>query len=273
MTSTNSTKRPSIVPKNSVDHCGTTVLFEQPVNEQIRNFLRLETLFQQFERNRIAIAPDSHLHALKTLFEILDILERGDTRAELAKELARVSKTYTLLRENPDVDLHKLNLFLKQVDQLQQWGVNYEGKFGDKLRKTHFIESVKYKASISGGTCHFDSPDLFLFLNKPCNNRQAQLQIWLDDIEGVKTSIEVILRLLRENGKWTTKHAPLGSFTIETSNGPFQLLRLKLLSKDAVFPEVSCGRRRGHIHFMQFNQDGRKMPVQRSIDFELACCS
>lgn len=267
-------------PCNSANHStvnrgnqsDTAVLFEYPVTEQIRGFLRLEALFQQFERNRDAPHEDNHLHALKTLFEILEILERGDTRAELTKELARLANTYTRLRQNPDIDVEKLDTFLMQINQLQQWSVSYRGKFGDKLRKTPFIENVKHRLSIPGGACHFDCPDLFLFFNRPIKARQMALQGWLDDIKGVKTSIEVILRMVRENTQWKNQHSPLGSFMIDMSGGPFQLLRLKFFTGGTIFPKLSCGRHRGHIHFMRFDEDGRTVPVRDGVDFELACC-
>ncbi len=248
------------------------ILFEYPVKEQLRGFLRLEALFQQFERNRTASHRDNHLHALKLLFEILEILERGDTRAELTRELAKLSETYTQLAENPDIDDGKLKTFLKQVKQLQEWVFSYKGKFGEKLRKTPFIESVKQRTSLPGGACHFDCPDLFLFLNQPVKDKQEKLSNWVEDVKGVQTSIEVILRMLRENGKWRTEQAPMGSFLIETPDNPIQLLRIKLPADANIFPEFSCGKHCSHIHFMRFNEDNRKVPVRESIEFELACC-
>ena len=80
------------------------LIFEYPLREQVRSFLRLESLFVQFDRNRLAIHSDNHLHALKLLFEILEILERGDTRAELTKELARLSESFVKLKQYPNVN-------------------------------------------------------------------------------------------------------------------------------------------------------------------------
>ncbi|WP_196138494.1 cell division protein ZapD [Aliikangiella sp. G2MR2-5] len=250
----------------------TPVIFEYPLREQIRSFLRLESLFSLFERSRIAVHPDNHLHALKLLFEILEILERGDTRSELIKELSRLSLLFSNLKENPNVDSSKLTNFLGQIKQLHQWVLNYEGKFGDKLRKDPLIETVKYRASIPGGTCQFDCPDLFLFLNQSSQVRQQQLKNWIDDIQGVKTSIEVILRITRDNGCWEDRTAPLGSFMLETSEVTFQLLRVRLSTESQLFPEFSCGKHRSNIHFMRFNEFHKKIAIQYPVEFELACC-
>ena len=248
------------------------LLYEYPLKENIRGFLRLESLFKQFVRNSQALQSDNHLHALKIFFEILEILERGDTRSELIKELARLQDQFSILTKSPQVDLAKLEHFLKQIKQLHTWVLSYQGKFGDKIRKAPFIESVKHRSSIPGGSCQFDCPELFLFLNSPSQARQLQFNNWLDDIRGVKTSIEVILRIIRDSGHWQSESAPLGSFMIETTDNPLQLLRLRIDSKSDIFPEFSCGRHRSNIHFMSFDEKHRKTPIQRPLSFQLACC-
>lgn len=248
------------------------LLFEYPLKENIRGFLRLETLFKHFARNSQSSHSENHLHALKIFFEILEILERGDTRSELIKELARLREQFSVLTQNPEVDLAKLENFLKQIKQLHSWVLSYNGKFGDKIRKDPFIEAVKYRSSIPGGTCQFDCPDLFLFLNEPLEVKQKQFKLWLDDIKGVKTSIEVILRIVRDSGQWRGESAPMGSFIIETTETPLQLLRLRIDSASKIFPEFSCGKHRSNIHFMIFNDQHRKVPIQRPISFQLACC-
>ena len=248
------------------------LLFEYPLKEHVRGFLRLESLFLQFERNRLSSHADNHLHALKIFFEILEILERGDTRSELIKELARLTDVFSNLTQNPEVDVKKLENFLKQVSQLHKWVLNYEGKFGDKIRKSQFIESVKHRTSIPGGACHFDCPDLYLFLNQPFEARQQKLNAWLDDIKGVKTGIDVILRIIREAGQWEKQTAPLGTFMIDSSDNPLQLLRVKVDGTSEIFPEFSCGKHRSNIHFMKFSDQHRKVPLQHVVEFQLARC-
>ena len=249
------------------------MLFEYPLQESIRSYLRLETLFKQFQRNSLASNKDNHLNALKILFEILEILERGDTRSELIKELSRLLEYFETLSQNPQVDTSKLTNFLSQINQLNQWVNKYKGKFGDIIRKHPFIESVRYRSSIPGGTCQFDCPELYIFQNTPYQERQKILNGWLNDIKGVETSIEVILRLIRDSGHWNTQTSPLGSFMLETSNQPLKLIRIRHINIEQAFPEFSCGKHRSSIHFMLFNDKHKKMPVKSQVEFELACCS
>ena len=249
-----------------------TIQFEYPAKEYIRGFLRLENLFNQFTANSAATSSEAHRHALKIFFEILEILERGDTRSELTKELARLIDYFSQLSLRPDVDPNKLKNFLSQVQQLYQWVVNYKGKFGERLRRNPFIESVKNRSSIPGGTSPFDCPDLYLFLESDNENRQTKLENWLEDIKGVKTSIEVILRILRETGNWESCKAPMGSYMIDSTEPPVLLLRVRLPTNTQIFPEFSCGKHRSSIHFMTFGENHRKTPLQEPVEFQLACC-
>ncbi len=260
--------KPSTNSETKID----SPLFEYPQQENIRSYLRLEYLFKQFQRNYLATNQDNHFHALKILFEILEILARGDTRSELIKELSRLVEYFQALEANPQVDSSKLTSFLKQIQLLNHWVNQYQGKFGDSIRSHPFIESVKNRASIPGGLCQFDCPELHVFLNNPHQTRQQLLAEWLDDIKGVETSVEVILRLIRDTGKWSSQQAPLGSFMLETSAQPLKLLRIRKITSDNIFPEFSCGKHRSSIHFMRFNPDQKKMPANALIEFELACC-
>lgn len=250
-----------------------TVLFEYPLQENIRTFMRLEYLFKQFRRNLISSNVDNHFYSLKILFEILEILERGDSRSELIKELSRLLDYFKALEANPDVDSAKLANFLKKINQLHQWIHSYVGKFGDTLRKSPFIVAVKQRTNIPGGSSQFDCPDLHLFLNRSHKLRQNQLNSMVEDIKGVETSVEVILRLIRDSSQWTSQKAPMGSFMIETSGLAFKLLRIKTKMEGEIFPEFSCGKHRSSIHFMTFNQQHKKTPIQSAVQFELACCS
>lgn len=249
-----------------------TVLYEYPLQENIRTFMRLEYLFKQFRRNLLASNGDNHFYCLKVLFEILEILERGDSRSELIKELSRLLEYFKTLSANPDVDSSKLANFLKQIKQLHQWIHAYVGKFGDSLRKSSFVVAVKQRTNIPGGSCQFDCPDLHIFLNRPHQLRQNQLNQMVEDIKGIETSVEVILRLIRDTGQWSQQKAPMGSFMLETTDRTFKLLRIKTSMEGEIFPEFSCGKHRSSVHFMTFNEFHKKIPAQTEIEFELACC-
>jgi len=62
--------------------------FEQPLNERIRMCLRVETLMKRFHYFEALKGDWSAYSALLTVLELTSLLERGDLKQELMKELA-----------------------------------------------------------------------------------------------------------------------------------------------------------------------------------------
>jgi cell division protein ZapD len=73
------------------------VLYEQPLNERMRNFLRLEFIYRQAcHHNDDSVCwPDawSTRAAVTALLDLLAITTRGDTRTDVLKELDRQMTT------------------------------------------------------------------------------------------------------------------------------------------------------------------------------------
>src|ERR1700690_4652882 len=65
------------------------VVYEQPLNERMRTFLRLEFLYTQATYHSELPNPWSARAAVASLLEILAITARGDSRSDVLKELER----------------------------------------------------------------------------------------------------------------------------------------------------------------------------------------
>jgi len=98
-----------------------SIIFEVPLTKQSRSFLRLERVFKEIHQHINIATPSAHFFALKQLFLLLDFFERGDFKAELIKELDREIAYFAKLESNPEVDLSKLDTFIKQLKQLSHW--------------------------------------------------------------------------------------------------------------------------------------------------------
>ena len=84
------------------------VAFEQPLNERVRTFLRLETLFAQHAHHA---ADDSEWGLRATLHSLLDIMSvvsRSDLKVEIVKELSEQHDNLAQLAEKPGVDPQRL---------------------------------------------------------------------------------------------------------------------------------------------------------------------
>ncbi|HEY5565890.1 MAG TPA: cell division protein ZapD, partial [Gammaproteobacteria bacterium] len=66
-----------------------SITFEQPLNERMRTFLRLEFLYRQATFHAGDSTDFGARAAVGSLLEILTIVGRGDVRADVLKELDR----------------------------------------------------------------------------------------------------------------------------------------------------------------------------------------
>ena len=67
----------------------TATVYEHPLNERLRFFLRLEFLFKQADYSLNGTSTWNSRAALQTIIEIHDLVSRVDLKTEILKELDR----------------------------------------------------------------------------------------------------------------------------------------------------------------------------------------
>ena len=142
------------------------ITYEQPLNERIRTFLRIESLFSQFDYFSRADHQWAVRSAINSLLDISDLVSRTDLKTELIKELERHSVTLKSLQKNPGVDPERLNMVLddisRYVDELRNSGFQP----GLAVKQDELINSIKQRNAILGGSCNFDLPAYHQWLHR-----------------------------------------------------------------------------------------------------------
>lgn len=213
-------------------------------------------------------------NALSTLIEIADFLTRTDVKTELIKELERHSTTLNGLVNSPAVDTNRLSIILEKIDQYLEKLKDNTYQPGQKLRQDEFIMSVKQRESIPGGTCSFDIPAYQFWLHKPVQQRIDDIQTWISDLLVLKDSIQLSLQMIRNSNSPSNEQAERGFYQKQIeANVACQLIRVVLPADSGFFPEISGGKHRFAIRFMEMSTSGDR-PVQTSdtVSFELHCC-
>lgn len=247
-----------------------TLLFEQPLNEKTRVYLRLEGIFNRAQQLLAEQSIASHYAAFGTLFELMDSVDHGDLRGDLHSDLDRQVQQLRTLGSNPKVDTEKLGRFLEQLEKLHHWILHHQGKFAARLRENEFLHAIKHRYTLPGGTCAFDLPRLYCFLQRPAELRRERLQQWLNELHGVRTSVDVLLRLMREGTNWRTAQFDDGFFQLEPVHG--QLLRLRMPCTQSIYPEVSSGRQRCVIRLAIADDEGAVKYLRESSSFDYSLC-
>ena len=263
-----------LVPVLQESSVSDEIVYEQPLNERVRTFLRLEYLFEALE-NRIRAASEwDSRDAIAYQLNITDLLSRSDIKSELIKELERHATTLINLKANPGVDPDRLNTILERINVLLQKLKDKSCQPGQAIRKCELMNSVKQRSSIPGGTCNFDLPGFHFWLNQATEKRSADLELLGTDLQVIHDSVALSLHMIRNSTVPTREVAEKGFFQ-QPIEGELscQLVRVVLPVTETCYPEISGGKHRFTIRFLQ-QSDISTRPVQtdQNVSFVLHCC-
>lgn len=243
--------------------------YEHPLEEKIRVYLRIEALLRQIKHAATAIDATSYPLFFGGLFNLLDLLDRTDTRADLIKDLERREGRLLAYFNHPAVNQHRLQEVHQELRKLLQ--ALCEGhKFGYALREHRMLANVRQRMGLMGGQCHHELPDLQFWLQQSEAQRQADALAWLEQLTVLHDALAMELKMLREQGDFEQLEAENGSW--QANADKLALLRLRVPNEYAVYPLISGHRQRYNIRFMQADSQER-VPYQDTVVFALARCS
>lgn len=242
------------------------IVFEHPLNEKMRTWLRLEFLLNQlnthhhFEQNNALL----FFHALS---ELLEIIERNDVKGDLIKEIESQKQKLLSWIDIDGVDkellgdmINKYELFLTKF--------NSSLRLGQPLKDDRFIMAIRQRLMIPGGCCSFDLPSFHLWLNQPQEKRNMQVDNWLQHITILDETLKACLQFIRQLGEFKTFICTNNFF--QETNGDVNLIRIRVAFDKNVYPQVSGHMSRYSIRFLPlYAGDNSNIDA---IEFELACC-
>ena len=250
------------------------VLFEQPLAERMRTFLRLESLYQQFMFHVSEPSPWSTRAVVGSLLDIGTILNRGDVRNDVLKELDRQLFVYDRYQNVPSVDTSRLVTVLASLRQLRDELIAVGSQYLQPLRENEFLSAIKHRSAIPGGACEFDLPEYSHWLRRPYADRIADVERWMATVRPLCNAIVELLWLMRESTPATPQIAANGVYHhVLSKDNSAGLLRIALPPGTAIYPEISGSHHRFTMRFMQWS-DAQSRPTQitRDVRFNLTVC-
>lgn len=250
------------------------LIFEQPLNEHVRTFLRLEHLFNQFHQH-IDHQTDWDSHsAVKAILDILSMLGRGDIKRETIKELERQNANLQSFVEIPGVNHNRLTDIISEQKTCLQELHNIGGSIGHELQQHELLNAIRQRLSMPGGLCEFDLPVYAHWLNQPYDIRTQVMKEWFAPFATLNNAINLILQVIRDSTDAIDETAVDGFFQMNLdSSQPCLMIRVILPSDTTVFPEISAGKQRFTIRFLKAGDLAhRPEQYKNNVDFKLSCC-
>ncbi len=254
---------------------GRTVIFEQPLNERMRTFLRLDFLYNQALYHNESGTPWDSRAAVGSLIDILAIISRGDLRSDALKEIERQLTLLGEYQAKPGVDPKRLESFIANLGRLRAELMAAGVACQQPLRDSEFLNAIKHRSAIPGGTCDFDLPAYLYWLSESGETRRHAFSQWLALLRPLCDAVAELLWLTRQFGRSRRECAQAGSLTITFDrDNPLQLLRITLPADSGLYPEVSGSHHRCNVRFLQWKGlSERAVQTGEDVSFLLTACS
>lgn len=249
------------------------IVYEYPFNERIRTLLRLESLHRKFTFFLQQESFLQHHVALTTMFEMLEVVGRGDLKSDLLQELERQKNVLYSYQSNPAVESAALQSILTEIEQVSAALSGMQGKTGQHIKENDWLMAIRGRAAIPGGACEFDLPSYYAWQQQPANQRYENLSAWYAPLMPFFNAVEMVIRLLRESihlSKQMT--AVAGNFQLPLHGKHYQMARLVLDPVLGAVPEISANKYVLMIRFVSQGTETRVKTCDADIPFQLILC-
>lgn len=255
-------------------HASNAAHYEQPLSERMRTFLRLEFLYQQMLYNSDSDADWATRATIATLLEFLAILSRGDVRNEVYKELDHQMSALGRFQSHANVDGGRLEALMHNLSTSRDEISNIGTGFLQPLKDSQFLNAIKNRSAIPGGTCEFDLPEYSHWLRQPFKRRQRDMLRWISSVQPLCDAVSETLWLIRASAQSTEELAIKGMFQHNMQkDSNCRLLRVNLASGSPLFPEISGSQHRFTVRFLEWSTvEHRAVQTRQDVPFQLSIC-
>lgn len=232
----------------------SVILYEYPLNERIRTFLRLEDLFQRIHYFLESDSPYEHHAAFSALFDIAEICIRPDFKTDLVTELEHQKMALLEFKNNPNISETALNEAILDVDNIKDNLLATNNKLGQHIKSNDWLMGIRSRMNIPGGTCEFDLPNYHWWMSQDAKTRIDNFNEWLKPFSVLIKAFNSILHLLRSSGRCFDYKAKNAVFTLNLGSlslSDSQLVQVAIDKNIPTVPEISANKYLLNIRFVK----------------------
>ena len=241
--------------------------FDFPLSERVRNYIRVEQLFNRF--NEALAGDDKWMHhaAIYTLFELVECASKAELKRDMLQELERQRLQQNASALPNQVHLDKLNQAIQELQTLNTHSAQ-------NLRENEWLNAFRQRLNIAGGNTAVELPSYHFWLNQMAEQRREYLQKWSATALPIQNAVGLVLETLRSNPQVIDCQAVSGKYEHGGLVQTTQLLSIEMDSALGVVPEVSANKYFTNINFLQANQESTRSKVaEQDFPFKLILCS
>ena len=241
-------------------------IYEEPVDERIRKFLKLENYFLKLKYHKELDTPYDSYAALYNFIMIYNVLSRVEVKSELIREIDFQRQRYSEYVKIDNSDKIKLNSIMEKQDVILNNLYNLKSNYLNELNNDEFFQfCFKHYNNLNTEIDYWLTRDHAIRLN--------QINLWSELIKPIESSVYFCLDILRRSSETNEICADNGFHLLKLpSDKKVRLLRITMQSDNYYFPQISLGPQRATISFIVLNEDNKYMRIKENIIFVLDLC-
>ena len=249
----------------------TPVVYEFPLNEKVRNYLRVEHLFSALSQPGKICEQHTEIQFFRDYFTLLELIERIDLRTELLRDLASYKSALTAWMTHPHIDIKLIEGQLELVNTIVM-KLKDSKRVGQELKSDRFLTAIRQRFSIPGATCSFDLPKLHFWLYLDKDTKQLNFNQWLAPLAVLKDAVATTMEFIRGRSELNEISVPNG-FYQGIADNKVELIRVETAKNTQFYPTLSGNKYRYAVRFMKFTQqDNDSATVDEAVTFLMASC-
>lgn len=241
-------------------------IYEQPIDERIRKFLKLENIYMKIN-NHMDI--DSKYDAYSTLLNISELfvnLTRSEIKRDLISEIKNQKARYQEYIKLDGADKIKLNSIMEKQNAILKSLHDLEANYLNVLKSDELLQTIIKHINTS-------CADLDYWLSRDHDFRKNQINVWLELIKPIENSIFFCLDLLRKSSETVEITAKDGMYLLKMNiEKKIRLLRVTMKTDNYFFPRISVGPQRATVAFMTIDDNNKIIRLNQDINFVLDLC-
>tara|TARA_B100000035_G_scaffold315479_1_gene336793 strand:- start:4663 stop:5424 length:762 start_codon:yes stop_codon:yes gene_type:complete len=241
-------------------------IYEEPVDERIRKFLKLENYFLKINKHKEIENSIDTFAALQNLISLYQMLSRAEVKRELIREIDFHKSRYAEYIKIQGSDKIKLNSIMEKQDVIINTLHNLQSNYLSSLHNDElFQHCVKHYDTLSS--------ELDYWLTRDFSSRSNQINLWLEIIKPIESSVYFCLDILRKSSETREVCASNGMYIFKLDpEKKVRMLRITMHSDNYFFPRVSVGPQRATISFMTLNDGNKFIQLKDDITFVIDLC-
>ena len=248
------------------------IIYEQPITENIRNFLKCEYLNEKFNCALMQHDMWSIKSSVSTLIEMSDFIFRINIKVELLKELEKNLLFLEILKKKEAIELKTYDEFYSKIkssiDNLNKSDSNPSKSITDN----DFLMQIKSKMHIPAGDNFFDIPSYLNFLSSNKTFILDNINTWYSPLEQIFHSSILILDLKRTISKFEYFLCNNSFFEMKfDKSDKADLVRIKLEKNINIYPDISVNSQNINIMFKtSYGTNRLSKPIEEDLNFGLS---